>query len=138
MIDIKSQEEMFIAIGREISRKVSAYAIGGNAMMLKGIKNSTLDVDLVFDKYKDREEFMQALKKLGAKGSDVTIVYGLKENSPLMLEFNNCRFSLWPKISICASLWADKIVVKSLNTTILPLILNNKLLFSPLIPLIKV
>ncbi len=95
MIDIQQQEEMLIAIGNILSKKLQVYAIGGTAMMLKGIKNATLDIDLVFNKKTDREEFMNALKKLGAKESDVTIVYGLKNNTPLMLKFNNCRFDMF-------------------------------------------
>src|SRR3990167_6645118 len=86
---------MLIAIGNILSKKLQVYAIGGTAMMLRGIKNSTLDVDLVFDKKRDREEFMNALKKLGAKESDVTLIYGLKHNTPAMLEFNNCRFDMF-------------------------------------------
>ena len=95
MIDIKQQEDMFIAIGKMLSKKISIYAIGGTAMMLLGIKNATLDVDFVFDKKTDREELMTALRKLGAKESDVTLVYGLKNNTPLMLEFKDCRFDLF-------------------------------------------
>ena len=64
-------------------------------MMFMGIKNATLDIDLVFNKKSDREEFMNVLRKLGAKESDVTLVYGLKSNTPLMLEFNNCRFDMF-------------------------------------------
>ena len=95
MIDIQQQEEMLIAIGKILHKKLEVYAIGGTAMMLRGIKNSTLDIDFVFDKKSDRDEFMEALRKLGAKESDVTLVYGLKSNSPLMLEFENCRFDMF-------------------------------------------
>lgn len=95
MINPEQQEEMFVAIGKVLSKKIEIYAIGGTAMMLQNTKTLTLDVDLVFDKTKDREELMNALRKLGAKESDVTLVYGLKSNVPLMLEFNNCRFDLF-------------------------------------------
>lgn len=95
MIDIEQQERLFVGIGDILEKKIIVYAIGGTAMMLRGIKNSTLDVDLVFDKKRDREEFMNALKKLGAKESDVTLIYGLKDNTPAMLEFNNCRFDMF-------------------------------------------
>jgi hypothetical protein len=95
MIDIQQQEAMLIAIGKIISKKISVYAIGGTAMMLRGIKNSTLDIDIVFDKKSDRDEFMDALRKLGAKDSDIILVYGLKNNTPLMLEFDNYRFDMF-------------------------------------------
>lgn len=95
MIDIKQQEETLIAIGNLLEKKIIVYAIGGTAMMLKSIKDSTLDVDIVFDKKKDREDFVNVLKELGAKDSDVTLVYGLKKHTPLMLEIGNARFDLF-------------------------------------------
>src|SRR3989344_2263213 len=95
MIDIREQEEMLIALGNMLEKKISCYAIGGTAMMLKGIKDSTLDLDFVFDKGEDREEFIAALRKLGAKESDVVIVYGIKENTPIMLELGKARFDLF-------------------------------------------
>ncbi|MDP1695871.1 MAG: hypothetical protein Q8L29_03090 [archaeon] len=95
MIDIQQQEAKLIAIGNMLSKKLSVYAIGGTALMLRGIKNSTLDIDFVFDKKRDRDEFINVLKKLGAKDSDTTIIYGLKNNTPLMLEFDNCRFDMF-------------------------------------------
>ena len=95
MIYIEQQEAMLIAIGKILPKKLQVYAIGGTAMMLRGIKNSTLDIDFVFDKRRDREEFMNALRRLGAKESDVTLVYGLKINTPLMLELSNCRFDMF-------------------------------------------
>lgn len=95
MIDIAQQESLFSAIGNLLPKKINVYAIGGTAMMLRAIKNTTLDVDFVFDKRKDREEFIYALKELGAKESDATLVYGLKRDTPLMLELSNCRFDMF-------------------------------------------
>ena len=106
MIDIIQQEAMLIAIGKILPKKLQVYAIGGTAMMLRGIKNSTLDIDFVFDKKRDREEFMNALRKLGAKESDVTLVYGLKSDAPFILEFNNCRFDMFMK-KIITSTFSD-------------------------------
>lgn len=115
MIDIVQQEDMFIAIGNELPKKVSVYAIGGTAMMLLGIKNSTLDVDFVFDKKSDREELMSALRKLGAKESDVTLVYGLKNNTPLMLEFKDCRFDLFMN-KVITSVFSDAMKERAKQT----------------------
>jgi hypothetical protein len=106
---------MLIAIGRELTKKISIYAIGGTAMMFLGIKNSTLDVDFVFDKKRDREEFMNVLRKLGAKESDVTLVYGLKNNTPLMLEFKNCRFDLFMN-KIITSTFSDAMKERAKQT----------------------
>jgi hypothetical protein len=115
MIDVQQQEDMLIAIGRELTKKISIYAIGGTAMMFLGIKNSTLDVDFVFDKKRDREEFMNVLRKLGAKESDVTLVYGLKNNTPLMLEFKNCRFDLFMN-KIITSTFSDAMKERAKQT----------------------
>lgn len=95
VIDIQKQEKIFIALGDSIERKIEVYAIGGTAMMLRSIKDSTLDVDLVFDSKSDREIFISALKKLGALDSDISIVYNRKENIPISLEFEGARFDLF-------------------------------------------
>jgi len=115
MIDINQQEEMFITIGKTLSKKVLVYAIGGTAMMLRAIKNSTLDIDFVFDKIEDRKEFMNTLKKLGAKESDITLIYGLNNNSPTMLEFNNCRFDLFMN-KIITSTFSDAMKERAKQT----------------------
>jgi|SRR3989344_7437369 len=115
MIDITQQEEMFIAIGNILPRKIEAYAIGGTALMLMSVKNSTLDVDLVFDKLEERQEFYNSLKKLGAKESNVTLVYGLKSNTPLMLEFNNCRFDMFTN-KIITSYFSDSMKKRATQT----------------------
>ena len=115
MIDIKKQEEMLMAIGRILLKKIEVYAIGGTATMLRGLKNSTLDVDLVFNKYEDRKEFIEALKKLGAKEYDSRLVYGLKDNAPLMLEFDNCRFDMFMN-KIITSYFSDGMKERSGQT----------------------
>ncbi|MEK6873274.1 MAG: DUF6036 family nucleotidyltransferase [Nanoarchaeota archaeon] len=107
MINIKQQEEILIALGNILEKKIVVYAIGGTAMMLRGIKDSTLDIDLVFDKKDDRDKFIFALKQLGAKDFDVTIVYGLKNNIPIMLKLGDARFDLFMN-KIITSTFSDK------------------------------
>ena len=48
MITMEEQQSLFIAVGRRLSRRVTAYAVGGTAMMFQGFKDETLDIDLVF------------------------------------------------------------------------------------------
>ncbi|PIN88467.1 hypothetical protein COU61_04805 [Candidatus Pacearchaeota archaeon CG10_big_fil_rev_8_21_14_0_10_35_13] len=115
MIDIQKQEAMLTALGKVLTNKLEIYAIGGTAMMLRSIKNSTLDLDLVFDKQRDREEFMKALRTLGAKESDVTLIYGLKSNTPLMLQFDNCRFDLFLN-KIISSTFSDTMKERAKQT----------------------
>ncbi|MEK6891534.1 MAG: DUF6036 family nucleotidyltransferase [Nanoarchaeota archaeon] len=107
MIDIKQQEEILITIGNILEKKIVVYAIGGTAMMLKSIKDSTLDIDFVFNKKSDREEFIIALRKLGAKELDTTLVYGLKNNVPIILELSNARFDLFMN-KVISSTFSEK------------------------------
>ena len=107
MIDIQQQEEMLIAIGEKIEKKISVYAIGGTAMMFRSIKNSTFDVDFVFEKKRDREYFISTLKKLGAKEIDRRLVYGLQKDTPTVLDFENCRFDLFME-KIITSRFSEK------------------------------
>jgi len=95
VIDIRQQEELLMAVGKMLPKKMVVYAIGGTAMMLLGIKNSTLDIDFIFERKEERKEFMEALKKLGAKSYDNALAYGTKENIPLMLELGNSRFDMF-------------------------------------------
>jgi len=115
MINIEQQEELLIRIGNTLSKKIEIYAIGGTAMMLRSLKEQTLDIDFVFSKKSDREEFVNTLKKLGAKTSDAFLVYGLKENTPIMLEFNNCRFDLFLN-KIITSIFSDKMKERATET----------------------
>lgn len=115
MIDIKQQEALFISIGNKLSKKICVYAIGGTAMMLRSIKDATLDIDIVFDKKKDRDEFILTLKNLGAKESDATLVYSLKNNTPFILEIQNARFDLFIN-KIITSTFSEKMKERASET----------------------
>ena len=115
MIDIQHQEDLLLAIGNLLQKKLNVYAIGETALMLRGIKNSTLDIDLVFDKKSDRAEFINALKKLGAKESDTTLVYGLKKHTPIMLGFDNYRFDMFLN-NVINSTFSDTMKERSTQT----------------------
>lgn len=107
MINIQEQESILLAIGDMLSKKIKVYAVGGTAMMLRGIKNSTLDIDIIFNNKKHRARFIEVLKKLGAKEFDATLAYGLRNNSPIMLEFRDCRFDLFTDMVISSN-FSDK------------------------------
>jgi len=107
MINIQEQEAILLAIGNLLPKKLDVYAVGGTAMMLRGIKNSTLDIDIIFNNGKNRAGFIEVLKKLGAKEFDATITYGLRNNSPIMLEFRDCRFDLFTD-KVISSNFSDK------------------------------
>ena len=94
MININNQEVLFNDIGRALSKKLFVYSIGGTAMMLRGLKDETLDIDLVFDKERDRKLFIEILEEKGFKKDDKRVIetYGLKKNTPAMLRLESSAF----------------------------------------------
>jgi len=95
MISIKNQQNLFIEIARKLPREITAYAIGGTAMMFLGFKESTQDIDLVFTKLEDRKVFKEAAKQLGYKEMDSKIVYGVRNNCPEMITLGDARLDLF-------------------------------------------
>ena len=95
MIDIIDQEQLFVDIGIKLPKKIEVYAIGGTAMMFLGLKKATLDVDLVFSNYKDRQMFIDTAKSLGIEEMDSRIVYGKKNNTPEVMKLRDFRIDLF-------------------------------------------
>ncbi len=97
MINIERQQGVLLAASKKIKEKVVCYAVGGTAMMFLGLKDATLDIDLVFENRKERELFKDAVKSIGYKEMDSNIVYGGKKNRPEMLTLGEERFDLFLK-----------------------------------------
>jgi hypothetical protein len=97
MINIERQQGLFIAIGKRLKRKINVYAVGGTAMVFHGLKDSTLDIDLVFENKEDRQEFIETIKSLGYYYLDAQVVYKRNENRPEMLTLGDERFDLFVK-----------------------------------------
>lgn len=95
MIIAEEQEKLFVIIGKELKRKIIAYAIGGTAMILQGDKESTLDIDLVFLTEKDREDFKKAALNSEWKEFDAKIVYGIRKYAPLVIKSEKARLDLF-------------------------------------------
>ena len=95
MINIERQQGLLLAVSKKLKEKVIAYAVGGTAMMFLGLKDTTADIDLVFENRKERELFKNAVKSVGYKEMDSMIVYGGKENQPEMLVLGDERFDLF-------------------------------------------
>ncbi|PIN86786.1 hypothetical protein COV19_02845 [Candidatus Woesearchaeota archaeon CG10_big_fil_rev_8_21_14_0_10_44_13] len=74
---------------------MTAYAIGGTAMMFLGFKDTTLDIDLVFENEEDRDIFKEAIRSLGYQEMDGIKVYGVKRNKPEMFKLEDERFDLF-------------------------------------------
>lgn len=97
MISIEEQESLFLNISRRLKKKITIYAIGGTAMMFLGIKDTTLDIDLVFDTDEDKNIFKEAAQELGYRAVDIIKLYGTKRNPPELLKLNDERFDLFVK-----------------------------------------
>ncbi len=95
MITIDLQQKLLLNIARRLTRKITVYAIGGTAMMFLGFKDTTLDIDVVFENKKDRDIFKEAIKSLGYLEMDAIKVYGIKRNTPEMFRLGDERFDLF-------------------------------------------
>ncbi len=95
MISVKDQQKLLIQIANTLEKEITVYAVGGTAMMFLGLKEATLDIDLVFNDKKDRFAFKEAAKSLGYKELDSVIVYGVKSNRPEMLSLGDSRLDLF-------------------------------------------
>ena len=95
MITIDQQQNLLLNAARRLNKKITVYAIGGTAMMFLGFKDTTLDIDLVFDDKTDRAIFKEAVKSLGYLDMDAIKVYGVKRNTPEMVRLGDERFDLF-------------------------------------------
>ena len=95
MINIDKQQKLLLNVSSRLKRKVTAYAIGGTAMMFLGLKETTLDIDLVFENKKDKDVFKEAVKSLGYPEMDAIKVYNSKINRPEMFKLGDERFDLF-------------------------------------------
>ncbi|MBU1205302.1 MAG: hypothetical protein KKE93_05320 [Nanoarchaeota archaeon] len=95
MISIEQQQKLLLNAARKLKKKITAYAIGGTAMMVLGFKDSTLGIDLVFENKKDKDAFKEAIKSIGYQDINPIQVYGKKENQPEMLTLGDERFDLF-------------------------------------------
>lgn len=95
MIRTKDQEQLLLQLGNLLERPCTCYAIGGTAMMYYGLKDVTLDVDLVFLNERERDTLSKGLRELGYRQMDACTVYGDRKNKPLMLTRGDERFDLF-------------------------------------------
>ncbi len=95
MIKLEGQQNLLLAISTKLKKKMRVYAVGGTAMMLSGFKDATKDIDLVFENEGDRTDFKNAAEELGYKKTDTCLVYGTRDNQPIMLTLGDERFDLF-------------------------------------------
>jgi len=101
MINTQDQEQLLKLIAEYLEKDLTCIAIGGTAMMFKGYKNATKDIDLVFRTTTDRDTFIKAIEQLGYKKTHLEQVYDKKRRSkrskPLMYSRGDERFDLFVK-----------------------------------------
>ena len=95
MIKLDRQQNLLLALAAKLKKPIKVYAVGGTAMMLWGFKDATIDIDLVFESEKDRDDFRRAAEELGYKEADSFKIYGAKPNQPVMLTLGDERFDLF-------------------------------------------
>ncbi len=103
MISIDEQEALLLTLGRALRRRLQAYAIGGTAMMLLGLKAETKDIDIVFLNEADRAEAYRAAQALGYEPMNPRTVYKNKENRPFLLRRGDDRIDLFTRAIITAT-----------------------------------
>lgn len=101
VITRKDQDALLTLIAKHIKEDISCWAFGGTAMMYLGFKDETKDIDLLFEKDRDRTTFIDAIMKLGFKETSPITIYvpqKLKEKTkPLMFERDGVRLDLFSK-----------------------------------------
>ena len=98
MINLEEQISLFKIIGTQLKSKVECIAIGGSAMMIYGVKNSTKDVDLVFLKKEDLEAVKKILFSSGFdERKNIRGIFREDEDAakPVMMEGTDTRFDLF-------------------------------------------
>jgi hypothetical protein len=101
MINTEDQEQLFRLIADYLPKDLVCVAIGGTAMMFMGYKNTTKDIDLVFDTAKERDMFIAAIEELGYTEKALADVYDEKRKKhagkPKMYTRGEERFDLFVK-----------------------------------------
>lgn len=115
MISIEEQQSLLLNISKKLKKPVTAYAIGGTAMMFYGYKDSTLDIDLVFNNEEDKKNFKQAAISFGYRELDSRIVYPKKTNRPEMLVLKEHRIDLFID-NVIDFIFSDNMKKRAVNT----------------------
>ncbi len=119
MINANEQQDLLQNLASKLKKEIVVYAVGGTAMMFHGIKDTTKDIDLVFNNEKDRNVFEETAKSLGYKKFDSVVVYGAeKENLPIMLVRGNDeaeRFDLFND-HVISFFFSEKMKKRAKNT----------------------
>ncbi|KXB02203.1 hypothetical protein AKJ44_01100 [candidate division MSBL1 archaeon SCGC-AAA261F17] len=64
-LDEESVRDLLEEIGGALRKKITLYLLGGGVMVLRGLKEDTVDLDFIAKLNTDREAVVEVLKKLG-------------------------------------------------------------------------
>src|SRR3989344_5867555 len=95
MLNLDKQQNLLMRIAEQIPKRKEAYAIGGTAMMFLGLKDKTLDVNIVFLNATDRKIFKDTAKLLDFEDTSAEIVYVKRDNAPEMVKISDVRLDLF-------------------------------------------
>ena len=106
----ESIENLFREIDIKLGNKISIYIIGGAALLFKGLKGSTKDIDIIVKSSEEKEHFENALKNIGFSGNKLTNEYKNLEIR-YILKRDDFRIDLFMK-KVCATLSLSEGIVK--------------------------
>lgn len=117
MINLEDQNRLFLLISDKLKRDLECISFGGTAMMYKGYKDSTKDIDLVFMTDDDRKCFAEAIKELGYEEKNIFRgIYPMDKSklktSPQMFTRGEERFDLFAKFVFKTEL-SSRIIARS-------------------------
>lgn len=92
----KDLEDNLKELGKELDSKINAYMIGGVNLILRGLKDTTKDLDLVLENKEDFGKVRSSLKKLGFREiTEVEKAYEEMNPSAVMEREGSPRWDLF-------------------------------------------
>lgn len=99
MITMNDQLDLFKLISARLKKDIICYAFGGTAMMFYGFKETTKDIDLVFEDKNSMNDFIKAIESLGYKQKSLAGIYDnehiKRAGKPLLYTRGDERFDLF-------------------------------------------
>jgi len=91
-------------IGRKLTKRLDIYLIGGLNLILRGVKDSTKDIDVVLRNIRDFEIFRTALEKTGYRESIKAVrSYGELSPSTVMVQPGRSNFDIFVRV-VCGGI----------------------------------
>lgn len=106
ILKYKQIEELFREIDAKIKVKVNIYVVGGVALLFRGLKGSTKDIDIIIRNTEEKIHLENALKTIGFSGNKLTEEYKNLEIT-CILKRGDFRIDLFTK-RVCSTLSISK------------------------------